>query len=121
MIPLQFALRRRMMMVAGKDLVAFEKQTTFPGLGTIGIRLRIVQPDTVFSDKIDVKELSHRFKLAREQKRLEDRSQVVDAETKEVEKKVEEKKEKKVKAVKTEEKKEAKPKKVKVSLEDLKE
>lgn len=104
-----------------KDLVAFEKQTTFPGLGTIGIRLRIVQPETVFSDKIDVKELSHRFKLAREQKRLEDRSQVVDAETKEVEKKVEEKKEKKVKAVKTEEKKEAKPKKVKVSLEDLKE
>jgi len=103
-----------------KDLVSFEKRTTFPGLGTIGIRLRIVQPETVFSDKIDVKELSHRFKLAREQKKLEDRSEVVEKETKEVEKQVEEKKEKKVKA-KTEEKKEAKPKKVKVTLEDLKE
>ena len=110
-----------------KDLVDFEKQTTFPGLGTIGIRLRIVQPETVFSDKIDVRELSHRFKLAREQKKLETRSEEVKEETKEITEKVEEKKEKKVKAVKAEdkekpaEKKEVKPKKVKIKLEDLKE
>ena len=61
-----------------KDLVTFEKRTTFPGLGTIGIRLRIVQPETVFSDKIDVKELSHRHKLLREQKKLENREEEVE-------------------------------------------
>lgn len=75
-----------------KDFVAFEKRTTFPGLGTIGIRLRIVQPDTVFSDKIDVKELSHRYKLLREQKRLENREEEVEKETKAAKEKVEEKK-----------------------------
>ncbi|MFA5746353.1 MAG: 30S ribosomal protein S3 [archaeon] len=75
-----------------KDLVAFEKRTTFPGLGTIGIRLRIVHPGTVFSDKIDVKELSHRFKLAREQKRLEIREDEVEKTLKDTKEKVEEKK-----------------------------
>ena len=75
-----------------KDLVSFEKRTTFPGLGTIGIRLRIVQPGTVFSDKIDVRELSHRFKLAREQKRLEIREEEVEKEVKVAKEKVEEKK-----------------------------
>lgn len=45
-----------------KDLVSMEKRTTFPGLGTIGITLRIVKPDIVFSDKIDVLEISKRYK-----------------------------------------------------------
>ncbi|MFA7709006.1 MAG: hypothetical protein WCX82_02615, partial [archaeon] len=67
-------------------------RTTFPGLGTIGIRLRIVHPGTVFSDKIDVKELSHRFKLAREQKRLEIREDEVEKTLKDTKEKVEEKK-----------------------------
>ena len=107
-----------------KDLVAFEKQTTFPGLGTIGIRLKIVQPETVFSDKIDVRELSHRFKLEREQKRLAERTEVVEKETEEVSKVVDVKKEKKAtpKSTVAEEKpKVKKEKKVKVSLEELKE
>jgi len=78
-----------------KDLVAFEKRTTFPGLGTIGIRLRIVLPGTVFSDKIDVKELSHRFRLSREQARLENREEVAETKIKvEEKKKAAEKKEK---------------------------
>lgn len=94
-----------------KDLVAFEKKTTFPGLGTIGIRLRIVQPDTVFSDKIDVKELSHRYKLLREQKRLENRETEVEKETKVTKEKVEDKKT---------EKKERKPR-VKKEKKDVKE
>lgn len=90
-----------------KDLVAFEKRTTFPGLGTIGIRLRIVFPGTVFSDKIDVRELSHRHKLAREQKRLENREEEVEKETKVAKEKVEEKK--KAKEEKSTEKTEKKP------------
>jgi len=102
-----------------KDLVAFEKQTTFPGLGTIGIRLRVVQPETVFSDKIDVKELSRRFKLAREQKKLEERSEEVEKQIKVVSETIEEKKEKK-KTTKTDEK-EKKPRKTKLKIEDLKE
>lgn len=101
-----------------KDLVAFEKRTTFPGLGTIGIRLRIVQPETVFSDKIDVKELSHRHKLAREQKRLENREEEVEKETKVAKEKVEEKKAEKKE---TKEKKERKPREKKEKKEDVKE
>jgi small subunit ribosomal protein S3 len=54
-----------------KNQVGFEKRTTFPGLGTIGIRLRIVQPGTVFSDKIDVLELAKEFKIKREEEILE--------------------------------------------------
>lgn len=72
---------------AQKDLVSFEKQTTFPGLGTIGIRLRIVQPETVFSDKIDVAELAHRYKLAKEQKTQEERVQEIETQEKELEEK----------------------------------
>lgn len=98
-----------------KDLVTFEKRTTFPGLGTIGIRLRIVQPETVFSDKIDVKELSHRHKLLREQKKLENREEEVEKETKVAKEKIEEKKKSKEEVAKEkkpakEEKTEKKPK-----------
>jgi small subunit ribosomal protein S3 len=94
-----------------KDLVSFEKRTTFPGLGTIGIRLRIVQPGTIFSDKIDVKELSHRFKIAREQKKLEIREEEVEKEVKVAKEKIEDKKSaiKKESTVDSEEKKERKP------------
>jgi small subunit ribosomal protein S3 len=93
-----------------KDLVSFEKRTTFPGLGTIGIRLRIVQPGTIFSDKIDVKELSHRFKIAREQKKLEIREEEVEKEVKVAKEKIEDKKSaiKKESTVDSEEKKEKK-------------
>lgn len=54
-----------------KDLVSFEKRTTFPGLGTIGIRLRIVSPDTMFSDKVDVSEICRDFKIKMEEEILE--------------------------------------------------
>jgi len=52
-----------------KALVFMEKRTTFPSLGTIGITLRIVKPGTVFSDKIDVSELSriHKMKIVEEE------------------------------------------------------
>jgi small subunit ribosomal protein S3 len=63
-----------------KNLVSFEKRTTFPGLGTIGIRLRIVHPGTVFSDKIDIKEIAHAFKIKREEKILEERSKEIETE-----------------------------------------
>ncbi len=56
-----------------KNLVGFEKKTTYPGLGTIGIRLRIVQPDTIFSDKIDVLEFAKQFKIKREEQILEEK------------------------------------------------
>ncbi len=89
-----------------KSLVAFEKRTTYPGLGTIGVRLRIVHPGTVFSDKIDIKELAHNFKLKREEKRLEERSQEIETAQKEqnevAEKKEKVKKETKKRVVKKE-------------------
>lgn len=61
-----------------KDLVSFEKRTTFPGLGTIGIRLRIVSPDTMFSDKVDVSEICRDFKIKMEEEILEKSKQKVD-------------------------------------------
>jgi small subunit ribosomal protein S3 len=77
-----------------KNLVGFEKRTTFPGLGTIGIRLRIVQPDTIFSDKIDVLEYSKKFKIKREE-------EILEKETLKEKKKVEEKEAKEKAPVKT--------------------
>lgn len=75
-----------------KSLVSFEKRTTFPGLGTIGIRLRIVHPGTVFSDKIDIKEIAHTFKIKREEKILEERSKEIETEeTKQKEKELKKK------------------------------
>lgn len=119
-----------------KSLVSFEKRTTFPGLGTIGIRLKIVQPETVFSDKIDVKELSHRFKLEKEQKKLEEREKEVTTEIqkdnakkeekiklkkeKALETKEEKPKEEKIKKTKEQKTKEEKPKKEKIK-EEIKE
>jgi small subunit ribosomal protein S3 len=105
-----------------KDLVSFEKRTTFPGLGTIGIRLRIVQPGTIFSDKIDVKELSHRFKIAREQKKLEIREEEVEKEVKVAKEKIEDKKSaiKKESTVDSEEKKEKKSRVKKEKKDEVK-
>ncbi len=60
-----------------KSLVAIEKKTTFPGLGTIGITLRIVKPDIIFSDKIDVLELSRNYKLKIQEEDLLERQEVV--------------------------------------------
>jgi small subunit ribosomal protein S3 len=67
-----------------KSLVAMEKRTTFPGLGTIGITLRIVRPDIIFSDKIDVLELSKRYKMQIQEEELVERQEIVkkDAEKK---------------------------------------
>lgn len=67
-----------------KALVAIEKRTTFPGLGTIGITLRIVRPGIVFSDKIDVLELSKRYKMEIQEEELSIRQDEVkkDAEKK---------------------------------------
>lgn len=77
-----------------KALVAIEKRTTFPGLGTIGITLRIVRPDIVFSDKIDVSELSKRYKMEIQEEELVERQAIVkkDAEKKAFEKTESEKK-----------------------------
>jgi small subunit ribosomal protein S3 len=77
-----------------KSLVAIEKRTTFPGLGTIGITLRIVRPDIVFSDKIDVLELSKRYKMEIQEEELVERQAIVkkDAEKKAFEKTESEKK-----------------------------
>ncbi|MDD3178614.1 MAG: 30S ribosomal protein S3, partial [Candidatus ainarchaeum sp.] len=61
-----------------KDLVSFEKKTTFPGLGTIGIRLRIVKPDIMFSDKVDVSELCRDFKIKMEEEILEKSKEKID-------------------------------------------
>lgn len=104
-----------------KDLVAFEKRTTFPGLGTIGIRLRIVHPGTVFSDKIDVKELSHRHKLAREQKRLENREQEVEKEITETIEKIKTARETKVASIEEKPKAERKPRVKKEKTSEVKE
>ncbi len=61
-----------------KSLVAIEKRTTFPSLGTIGITLRIVKPDVIFSDKIDVLELSRIHKLKIQEEELEERQAEVE-------------------------------------------
>ncbi|HOD89726.1 MAG TPA: 30S ribosomal protein S3 [archaeon] len=52
---------------AQKDLVAYDQRTTYPSLGTIGIKIRITRPGTVFSDKIDVTELAKLYKIKREE------------------------------------------------------
>ncbi|MDD4662541.1 MAG: 30S ribosomal protein S3 [Candidatus ainarchaeum sp.] len=54
-----------------KDLVSIEKRTTFPSLGTIGITLRIVNPNVLFSDKVDVSALAKDFKIRMEEEELE--------------------------------------------------
>lgn len=54
-----------------KNLVSYEKATTFPSLGTIGIKLRIVSPDVLFSDKVDVSAFASDFKIKLEEERLE--------------------------------------------------
>ena len=54
-----------------KDLVSIEKRTTFPSLGTIGITLRIVNPNVLFSDKVDVSALAKDFKIRMEEEDLE--------------------------------------------------
>jgi len=61
-----------------KSLVAMEKRTTFPGLGTIGITLRIVKPDVVFSDKIDVLEFSKNYKMEIQEEELLERKKAVE-------------------------------------------
>jgi len=71
-----------------KSLVAMEKRTTFPGLGTIGITLRIVRPDIVFSDKIDVLEFSKKYKMEIQEEELLERQEKV---SKDAEEKVEKK------------------------------
>jgi small subunit ribosomal protein S3 len=71
-----------------KDLVAMEKRTTFPGLGTIGITLRIVRPGIVFSDKIDIIELTKNYKMEIQEEELLERQSEV---KKDVEEKVEKK------------------------------
>jgi len=71
-----------------KSLVAMEKRTTFPGLGTIGITLRIVRPDIVFSDKIDVLEFSKKYKMEIQEEELLERQSEV---SKDAEEKVEKK------------------------------
>ena len=58
-----------------KNLVICEKRTTFPGLGTIGITLRIVRPGVLFSDKVDVKKLATDFKIKMEEEVLEKRKE----------------------------------------------
>ena len=63
-----------------KNLVSFEKKTAFPGLGTIGIRLRIVQPGTVFSDKIDVAQIAKDYKIKVNEKILEEQKDKADKE-----------------------------------------
>ncbi len=77
-----------------KGLVAIEKQTTFPSLGTIGITLRIVKPDIVFSDKIDVLEFSKRYKLKIQEEELLERQEDIkeDVDKKVIEKENQEKK-----------------------------
>jgi small subunit ribosomal protein S3 len=93
-----------------KGLVSMEKRTTFPGLGTIGITLRIVKPDIVFSDKIDVLEISKRYKNKLQEEELEKSKEEV---VKDVDEKLVKNKEK----IKEEEKevqvKDDKPKKTK--------
>jgi small subunit ribosomal protein S3 len=56
-----------------KNLVDYEKKTTFPGLGTIGIKLRIVNPDVLFTDKVDIEQLSKDYKIKLEEEELENR------------------------------------------------
>lgn len=63
-----------------KDLVGIEKRTTFPSLGTIGITLRIVTPDTVFSDKIDIVELSKRYRAEIQEEELLERKEEIEKE-----------------------------------------
>jgi len=58
-----------------KKLVYLEKKTTFPGLGTIGITVRIVRPGTVFSDKVDVAELARNFKIKMEEELANERKE----------------------------------------------
>ena len=65
-----------------KNLVICEKRTTFPGLGTIGITLRIVTPDILFSDKVDVKKLAADFKIKMEEEVLEKRKEKMAGEEK---------------------------------------
>jgi len=61
-----------------KNLVICEKKTTFPGLGTIGITLRIVTPGILFSDKVDVKKLAADFKIKQEEEILEKRKEKIE-------------------------------------------
>ncbi len=101
-----------------KNQVGFEKRTTFPGLGTIGIRLRIVQPDTVFSDKIDVLSLAKQYKIKQEEEIIEEREK----EHKQEEEKIEHKKktEKEELSKETEETKTVKKKPVKKEVSEKK-
>ena len=66
-----------------KNLVICEKRTTFPGLGTIGITLRIVKPGILFSDKVDVKKLAIDFKIKLEEEVLEKRKEKMESQEKE--------------------------------------
>jgi small subunit ribosomal protein S3 len=84
-----------------KNLVAIEKKTTFPSLGTIGITLRIVKPDIIFSDKIDVLQLSKTYKLQIQEEELLERQE-------DVKKDVDEKLSKKEKVVSKEKESEVK-------------
>lgn len=43
-------------------LVDFAKITSYPKYGAIGIKIRIVHPDTMFADKIDVKQAIENFR-----------------------------------------------------------
>jgi len=74
-------------------LVDFAKATAYPKPGAIGIKLRIVRPETVFPDKVNISEL------------LKERKQIAEDKEKEEKKEAEEeKKEKDEKEVKKEEK-----------------
>jgi len=85
-----------------KNLVLCEKKTTFPGLGTIGITLRIVTPDILFSDKVDVKKLATEFKIKLEEEILEKRKEKIEnvEKTNKEDVTIEEKEDSKVKIVK---------------------
>lgn len=54
-------------------LVDYAKATSYPKYGAIGIKVRIVRPGTVFSDKVDVKKAIEEGKAA-EEKREEEKA-----------------------------------------------
>ncbi|MEK6959356.1 MAG: 30S ribosomal protein S3 [archaeon] len=63
-------------------LVSFAKAAAYPKAGAIGIRLKIVSPDVIFPDKIDVREVVKKVKAAKKEakEQLEKAAEKKDAE-----------------------------------------
>ncbi|MCD6434400.1 MAG: 30S ribosomal protein S3 [Candidatus Diapherotrites archaeon] len=96
-------------------LVDYAKSTAYPKVGAIGIKLRIIRPEVVFPDKVNIAEIA-KEKLEAMEKTAEEKKEKAEEEKKSKEGKTKESKGEK----KTEEKKEQKTKKEKKTTKDKK-